>query len=205
MEWSVLVQRQQIVEPFLPQFCHGQPQHGQEDEHAGEVETLARAPCQHQAPVTWPVHIHRPTVLHEPADKQAQVEQPEEDVEEDELGVVPDIREWRLPRDGDTEQVMDSLNDSLWFWWHQPPVNTDGEVFQKSLVFAHLRLETGVCDAGLVAGGRVLVQGPCQLLHALLVEAHPILVHAGAHDVLQLGLLDEAVTWNVLGMKRIVN
>ena len=128
MEWSVLVQRQQIVEPFWPQFCHGQPQHGQEDEHAGEVETLARTPSQHQAPVTGPVHIHLPAVLHQPADKQAQVEQPEEDVEEDELGIVPDVREWRLPGDGDTEQVIDSLNDSLWFWRHQPPVNTDGEV-----------------------------------------------------------------------------
>ena len=115
-------------------------------------------------------------------------------MEEDELGVVPDVREGRLPGDGDAEQVIDSLDDSLWFWRHEPPIYADGEVLQEPLVLAHLGLEAGVGDAGLVAGGGVLVQGPRQLLHALLVEAHPVLVHAGAHDVLQLRLLDETIT-----------
>ena len=63
-------------------------------------------------------------------------------------------------------------------------------------MLADLGLEAGVGDAGLEAGGRVLVQRPSQLLHALLVEAHPVLVHAGAHDVLQLGLLDEPIPCN---------
>ena len=190
----MLVQGQQVVEPLLPQLGRGQPQHGQEDKHTREVKTLARATCQHEAPVTRPVHVDRARVFHEPTDKKAEVEQPEEDVEEDELGVVPDVREGRLPGDGDAEQIIDSLDDSLWFWRHEPPIYADGEVLQEPLVLAHLGLEAGVGDAGLVAGGGVLVQGPRQLLHALLVEAHPVLVHAGAHNVLQLRLLDETVT-----------
>ena len=60
-------------------------------------------------------------------------------------------------------------------------------------MFGYLRLQGGVGDARLMVGHRVLVQSSGQLLHSLLVEAHPILLHAGLHDMLQLCLLDEPV------------
>ena len=41
VEGGVLVERQKEVDPTLPQLGDGEPQHGQEHEHAGEVETLA--------------------------------------------------------------------------------------------------------------------------------------------------------------------
>ena len=83
-----------------------------------------------------------------------------------------------LAWDGDPEQIGNSLDDSLWFWRHQPPVNVnstvyrtgyyiystapvnaDGEVLQEPLMLADLGLEAGVGNAGLGAGGGVLVQG----------------------------------------------
>ena len=98
------------------------------------------------------------------------------------------------------------LYDSLWFGRDEPAVDADGEVLEEAVMLADLGLEAGVGDAGLEAGGRVLVQRPSQLLHALLVEAHPVLVHAGAHDVLQLGLLDEPIPCNTqLGVKLTIN
>ena len=41
VEGGVLVEREEEVDTALAELGDGEPQHGQEDEHAGEVETLA--------------------------------------------------------------------------------------------------------------------------------------------------------------------
>lgn len=101
---------------------------------------------------------------------------------------------------------------------HQPPVDGDGQVLQEAVVLGQLRLQGLESDAAGVVrgnaygcrahahghalmlvrhlpsqGGGVLEEGMGELVDLALVEPHAVLVHTGAHDVLQLLLLDEAV------------
>ena len=46
-----------------------------------------------------------------------------------------------------------------------------------------------------------LVKRPRKLGDRIFVEAHPVLIHAGTHDVLQLRLLDQPVPVNVVNLE----
>ena len=108
VEPGVLVQGKQVVKPN-PELGHGEPQHGQQDEHAREVEALPRRARHHQRPRAAPVDVDGVPVLGQPRHEQAEVGHEEEDVEEDELRVIADVGEGNLPRNGHPERVIYSL------------------------------------------------------------------------------------------------
>ena len=97
---------------------------------------------------------------------------------------------------------LTGLDNFLWFWRHQPPINAGGRLDVQSapdhlivrfssrpscLDSWDLREEKVMPWGGytgdsmghlLVCSNGVLVESPGQLLHGLLVKPHPILVHA---------------------------
>ena len=68
VEGGVLVQRQEQVDTALAELGDGEPQHGQEYEHAGEVETLATSPGYHDGPVPGSININCLPEPHQPTD-----------------------------------------------------------------------------------------------------------------------------------------
>ena len=100
---------------------------------------------QYDGPASCSINIDSIAVLDKATDKQTEVDDEEENVEDDELGIVADVGEAELSGDGG-EQVIDGLDYPLGFGRHQPSVNADCQVLQQSFVFGHLGLKIRFVD-----------------------------------------------------------
>lgn len=85
---------------------------------------------------------------------------------------------------------------------HQPPIDTNAQVLQQSTVLLQLVFQRLVRDRTLVLRISVFEHGQGQILDLFVRKLHSVLFHARPDDVLQLLVLDQAVTVNVVHLKQ---
>lgn len=85
---------------------------------------------------------------------------------------------------------------------NQPPIDADADVLQQATVLFQLTLKRLVSDLAFIIGIRILEHGDCEILNLLVTELHAVLVHTSADDVLQLLVLYQTVTIDVVDFEQ---